>query len=130
MPRHRALPHRWREPFFEALRQVPVVSFACRAAGISRQTAYRHYRNDPAFRQRWDDAIEEAVDAIETQAVMLARQGSEKMVQFLLQTWRPQRYAPKLRHEVNQQVAFVSMREELEAGIERGMRLLPPAEEA
>lgn len=57
----RAFP--WREPFLNALRQEPQVKLACKAARISRNTAYTHLRKDGRFRRRWELALDQGRDA-------------------------------------------------------------------
>ena len=42
------------------------VSDAVKGSGVSRATAYRYRDQDRGFRDAWDDALEEAVDALST----------------------------------------------------------------
>jgi hypothetical protein len=46
----------------KALAEDGVVSYACKAANIDRNTAYNHRNADAGFAQAWDDAIEQATD--------------------------------------------------------------------
>ena len=48
----------WRRPLLEALRLDPHISRACKAANISRNSAYAHLRRDPAFRRQWERAFD------------------------------------------------------------------------
>ena len=57
----RAFP--WREPFLAALREHGKVADACKAAGISRNSAYAHRRRYSRFRKNWDRAQEAGWDA-------------------------------------------------------------------
>ena len=57
----RAFP--WRETFLAALRRDPQVKLACKAAGISRNTAYTHLRRDARFRRQWEHALIQGEDA-------------------------------------------------------------------
>ena len=57
----RAFP--WRETFLAALRQDPRVTLACKVAGISRNSAYEHYRRYPVFRRQWERVVEQAREA-------------------------------------------------------------------
>src|SRR6266404_7736642 len=43
-------PFPWRETLLAALRRDPRMNLACKAAHISRNTAYQHLRNDGRFR--------------------------------------------------------------------------------
>lgn len=49
----------WHRLFLEALRADPSVTRACRAAGISRNSAYAHMRKNLAFRGRVESAVEQ-----------------------------------------------------------------------
>jgi len=53
----------WRESFLAALRKTGKVVTACRAAGISRNSAYTHLRKDVRFRRRWEHALAQGQDA-------------------------------------------------------------------
>ena len=53
---------RQKKKFITALEAQGTVLHACKAAGISRQTAYRWHREDPDFAEQWDEAHENAVD--------------------------------------------------------------------
>jgi hypothetical protein len=48
----------WRQPLLEALRQDPNMRKACRAAAISRNSAYTHIRHDGVFRRQIERAID------------------------------------------------------------------------
>lgn len=58
----------WREPFLAALREMPVVQYACNAVGIERCTAYRARLTDEAFAKDWEEAMEAGVDRAEQEA--------------------------------------------------------------
>ena len=53
----------WRQPFLLALRETGIVINACKAAGISRNTAYTHLRKDRRFRRQWEHARTQGEDA-------------------------------------------------------------------
>lgn len=65
----------WKPIFLEALRNMPVISHACDAAGIARSTAWRQYQDDEEFKAAWDDAMETAIDKAEAEAYTRAVQG-------------------------------------------------------
>lgn len=69
----------WERAFLDDLSGGHTVTHAIRAAQISRDTAYRHRREDEAFAARWDDAYEEGTDVIEQEALRRAVQGSTKV---------------------------------------------------
>jgi hypothetical protein len=72
----------WWAPFLGALGGSAVVLLACRTAGVSRATAYRHRARSERFARRWDDAIEDAVDLLEAEARRRAVAGVEKPVYY------------------------------------------------
>src|SRR6266446_10232011 len=53
----------WRQPFLVALRETGIVINACKAAGISRNSAYTHYRRYGRFRRQWEHARTQGEDA-------------------------------------------------------------------
>jgi transposase-like protein len=70
----------WEPGFLAVLRQTGNVSAACRAADIERSTAYRVRNEHEDFRQAWDDALEEATDALEAEARRRAHDGWDEPV--------------------------------------------------
>jgi hypothetical protein len=56
-------PFPWRQSFLAALRRDPQVKLACKAAGISRNTVYTHFRKDGRFRRQWEHALDQGRDA-------------------------------------------------------------------
>lgn len=70
----------WHDAFLAALRQRPVVQFACDAVGIERSTAYRRRDADKDFAKAWDDALEAGIDAAEAEAFRRGLHGYEEPV--------------------------------------------------
>lgn len=68
---------KWTTAFLLKLKENANVAEACRAAGISRQIPYALQKTDPDFAERWTDAVEEAIDALEIAAMQRARDGGE-----------------------------------------------------
>lgn len=66
---------RWEKAFLSRLRQTGIVSRAAEAAGIERPTAYRLRDAHEDFRAEWDEALEEAADAMEVEAQRRAVEG-------------------------------------------------------
>ncbi|HZS19172.1 MAG TPA: hypothetical protein VFA51_14685 [Candidatus Udaeobacter sp.] len=107
--RARARTGRWRERFLRALARSPSVTFACKAAGIRRQTAYAWKERDEAFAAQWDDALNQSLDALEHEAYRFAvsLEGGEpgtasaraRMAEFLLKSHRPGIYSDRQRIE-------------------------------
>jgi len=70
-------PH-WRFVFLKALRNTGNVSAAARTAGKSRALVYRMRKQEQDFADSWDDAIEEAADWLELEALRRAVEGTEE----------------------------------------------------
>jgi hypothetical protein len=105
---------RAREKFLEVLRATCNVSEAARACGISRRTAYDHRDADPDFASAWDDAEQEAADALEREAwrrgvegvdrpimyqgqvVARSREYSDRLLELLLKAHRPAKYKERV----------------------------------
>lgn len=91
----------WKPAFLKALRATGNVSAACRAAGLEhRSTAYDARARNAKFAAEWDEAMEDAVDALEA----IARQrasvgGSDTLLIFLLKAHRPEMYRDNHRIE-------------------------------
>ncbi len=74
---------------------------ACQAAGITRQSAYEARDRDTAFRAQWEEALQEAVDALEAAAWQRAMTGqSDRLMEMLLRAHRPEKYRETIRQEV------------------------------
>ena len=107
----------WRVRFIEVLCKSANVSQACRAAKITRSYVYRLRTDEEAFKQEWDTAIEEAADALESEARRRAvtgwrepvfykgekvgdiRKYSDALLMTLLRAARPDKYRENYRHE-------------------------------
>lgn len=72
----------WWMPFLESLRHTPNISKAARIAGISRQLAYTHRAEFPAFASAWDDALKEGVEHWEELAAKRAFEGLIKPIMY------------------------------------------------
>ena len=70
----------WKPIFLEALADVPVVSHACRAVGISYRHAYKTRETDEDFAKAWDEAMEQGIDRAEQEAFRRAVVGFEEPV--------------------------------------------------
>ncbi len=100
----------WRATFLEILSETSNVTAAALAAGVDKKTAYNHRRDDPDFAEAWEDALDDATDALEAEARRRALRGVEEPVYqggkkvgtirkysdtlliFLLKGHRPERY--------------------------------------
>ena len=80
---------RQKKRFIAALTAQGTVYHAAQVAGISRQTAYRWQREDPEFADQWDEAIENAVDVVESVIYQKALSGDVIAAIFYLKAHRP-----------------------------------------
>ncbi len=60
---------------------------AAQAVGIARSTAYMWKKDDRDFSELWDDAVETALDDLETDLHKLAKAGDTQAIIFILK-WR------------------------------------------
>ena len=58
----------WRDAFIERLRATGNITLAATGAGVTRQNVYRTRSRNAAFRHRWDEALEQAMDLLEGEA--------------------------------------------------------------
>lgn len=130
---------RRRRVFLETLRTSANVSASARASGASRRDLYRYRQNDPAFREDWDHALEEALDDLEGELRRRAVEGVEKPIyyggkpcgavrsysdnlgMFLLKSRRPHVFASNgaIRHPDADEGGPDDARERLEQMLER-----------
>jgi len=92
---------RQKKKFIETLEAQGTVLHACKAAGISRQTAYRWHREDPEFADAWDEAHENAVDVVESTIYQQAVGGNTLAGFFYLKAHRPM-YRDRVSIDVEQ----------------------------
>ena len=111
----------WQKKFFDALRETGNVSEAAKMAGHPRQNCYLWRDKDPDFKAKWDEAMDQAVDALEREARRRAQEGVEEPVYhlgkvvghirkysdtlliFLLKGHRPQKYRDNANVELSGQ---------------------------
>jgi hypothetical protein len=70
----------WGDAFIDALASGGNVRAACLKAGIGRTAAYARRRDELAFHDAWETAMEEATDILEEEARRRAYGGIEKTV--------------------------------------------------
>lgn len=66
--------------FFTELAKDGFITRAAKVAGIDRSGAYKLYKADPEFAERWDAALDEYHDKLEEEARRRAVDGSDKGV--------------------------------------------------
>lgn len=106
-----------RHTFLETLRDTANVSAAARAASVNRRTVYSWRDENPDFAADWDEALEEATDALEAEARRRALDGvakavfyqgeecgtvqeySDTLMTLLLKAHRPDKYKERSSNE-------------------------------
>ena len=96
MPTHA---REWQRVFLEKLRIHANISAACRAAGISREAAYKRRKHVRSFAAKWDAAIEEAIDGIELAVTNASLQGDMATARWFLSRRRPHIYGDRMALE-------------------------------
>ncbi len=82
----------WTKRFLKVLAETSNIAAACRAARVDRSTPYHLRERREDFRQAWQDAMDDACDALELEARRRALESSDGMLQFLLKAHRPETY--------------------------------------
>lgn len=115
----------WQKAFLTALAQTGVVRYAAEATRIARSQVYARRRSNPDFAAAFDLALDEAADLLELEARRRAVEGTEKpvygrdagpnagtvevgrvreysdrLLEFLLKGWRPDKYRERHDHRV------------------------------
>ncbi len=88
-----------KDRFLAALAEGVSVRDACRIAGISRDTVYRWRRRSTRFAAAWDEALERALDRLETVAYRRAFEASDRLLMWILANRRPERWNVRQRVE-------------------------------
>lgn len=90
----------WFPAFLAVLRNTANVRAACEKAKIDRRTAYRNRDENESFRERWDEAVEDACDQLEAMAWLRAKGRSDVLLIFLLKAHRPEKYRERAAMEL------------------------------
>lgn len=96
-----------REQFLEALEETCSVKHAAAKAGINRDTAYTHRKQDLAFAGRWDAAIERGLDDLLGEAYVRATtEKSDRLLEVLLKFRYGDQMADRLAVKVEQNIGL------------------------
>lgn len=82
----------WPAIFLQELSQDGIVLKACRAAQITRATAYERRQLDPDFARAWKLALQDAADRLREVYQQRAVTQSDRALEFLLRTLDPDTY--------------------------------------
>jgi len=98
--------HRKEVPFLEQIRKIPNISLACEKVGISRNTIYRWCSEDPAFKERLDEAIENGADSIsdlaESKLITHINNGNMQAIKYWLDNNKKKYIKPRPKDLWNQ----------------------------
>lgn len=70
----------WAKGFLAALRETGIVRRACKAADVARSTVYAHRTQSAEFSASWTEALEDAADKVEAEALRRAVEGDRMPV--------------------------------------------------
>lgn len=74
-----------KKKLLEALeRTLGIVTPACKEAGVSRDTFYKYYREDPVFKAQVDDINEITLDFVENQLLKCIKEGNHQSIAFYM----------------------------------------------
>jgi hypothetical protein len=99
---------RWKNRFIVALSKVPSLKYAAKVAHVGRSKVYSHRKTDPEFAERLKEALDFALDDIESRCfeIALGRDGVKydaakiSLMTWLLRCHRPRPYDPINKSEV------------------------------
>lgn len=73
----------WEDAFIEAFAQTGVVKLAAAVAGIDRRSVFYYLRKSPGFTRRYNDALDQAADTMEAEAIRRGVKGCKRPVFYL-----------------------------------------------
>lgn len=78
-------PEVWKAKLLEALEKtLGIVTPACREVGVSRNTFYEYYKNDPVFKAAVDDINEITLDFVENSLLKAIKDGNVPGILFYM----------------------------------------------
>ena len=92
-----------KEKFLKAYKAGMSVEHAAMVAGIDRRTAYRWRDKDPEFAKAWREAREGMVEDLEMEAYKRAFKGNDRLLVFLLKSYKPVTYNQRQQQARNGQ---------------------------
>lgn len=88
-----------REVFLRQLRKGLSVTAAAEASGYDRAGVYKARERDEEFAKAMDDAIEAGTDRLEDIGYRRATKHSDRLLTFLLEARRPDKYKKRIQSE-------------------------------
>ena len=89
----------WEKRFLAALAVHGNITQAAKDAGVARRTVYDRRDASPTFTEKWDEVLEEAIDAIEIAVYTAALSGDMQTARWFLSRRRPQVYGDRMALE-------------------------------
>ena len=107
-----------REIFLKCMRETGNIRLAAEACGYKRNVFFVHRDKNPEFAAAWEEAYQDAMDKLESEALHRATIGvaepimfqgrqigvkyirSDRILEFLLIGGRPEKFAPRFRGEI------------------------------
>ncbi len=110
----RARERDWEPRFLAALKTHGNVTAAANATGVSRSGSYARREKSAEFATLWDEAVEEAIDAIELAVITASLKGDMQTARWFLSRRRPQVYGDKVALEHSGAVQLEPVKLEVE----------------
>ena len=88
----------WKPAFLASMRKLPNALKAAKAAGVTRQAAYKERALNPEFAAQWDEAKREGIEDVERIMMELARLRDPKhntIRMFMLRAHMPEVYGDR-----------------------------------
>lgn len=82
-------------------------SKAAKAAHITQRVVQSWRENDEDFLIQSDDAMESLIDGLEEVAFQRAREGSDRLVEFLLKSNRPHKYRERMQIDIDSRTMVI-----------------------
>jgi hypothetical protein len=92
-----------KKSFIAAFSECGNISIACNIVGIHPMSVYGWLRNDEEFNEDYNTAVDFAIATLEMEARRRAMEGSDRLLEFLLKSLKPEVY--RERYEVKQEVS-------------------------
>ena len=82
--------------FLEVFGETCNMSTSAESLDIPRSTVYYWLRSDPQFKEHFDQARLDGAEVLEDVAIKRATDTSDRLISFLLKSYRPERFGDKI----------------------------------
>lgn len=90
-----------RAQFLERFSECGSVLQACSDTGVARRTHYEWLADDPEYKQQFERAKQQAVDALESRVFQRANVESDRLAEFLLKGLKPEVYGDRMKAQIS-----------------------------